>query len=154
MRVSKRDTQNLHKGESNTHMSERWVEFQGRPNAADRGRPRVTLSNRNVLLLNRSAFEALGSPAAVKLKYEEDRRVIGVMPGDPRHSNAFPVRQKDRWYNRVVNMQPFCRHYGIDIRRTVLFNEIDIDGDGMMRLELNHTITIGRAERNVSVART
>lgn len=39
----------------------------------------------------------------------------------------------------------FVRHLGIDIGRTVLFNEIDIDREGMMRLELNRTQTIGKA---------
>jgi hypothetical protein len=105
------------------------------------------LSNRHVLLLNKAAFEALGSPAAVKLRYEEGKRVIGLLPIDPQHSNAFPVKQKDKWHNRTIQIHPLCRNYGIDIRRTVLFNEIDIDGDGMMRLELNHTVTIGKAER-------
>ena len=105
------------------------------------------MSNRHVLLLNKAAFEALGSPGAVKLRYEEDRRVIGLLPIDAGHKNAFPVKQKDKFHNRTVQIHPLCRNYGIDIRRTVLFNEIDIDADGMMRLELNHTITIGKSER-------
>ncbi len=68
------------------------------------------------------------------------------MPEDVRRANAFPVKQKDKYYNRVINANPFCRHFGINIRRTVLFNEVDIDRDGVMKLELNGTITIGKAE--------
>jgi hypothetical protein len=129
-------------------MIEKWTEFQGGPNRSGRDEARVTLNNRGVLNLNKTAYEALGMPAAVKLSYEEDRRVIGLKPHDPRHSNAFPVKLKDKWHNRTVHLSPFCRHWGIDIRRTVLFNEIDIDREGMMRLELNRTQTIGKAERN------
>ena len=44
----------------------------------------------------------------------------------------------------MIHITSFVRHWGIDIRRTVLFNEIDIDHKGMMRLELNRTITIGK----------
>jgi hypothetical protein len=58
--------------------------------------------------------------------------------------NAFPVRQKDKYNNRVIQSLSFCRHFGIDVGRTVLFNEIDIDREGMMRLELNRTQTIGK----------
>ena len=129
-------------------MSERWTEFQGGPNRSGRDEARVTLNGRGVLLMNKTAFEALGSPAAVKLSYEEDRRVIGLKPHDTRKANAFPVKQRDKYSNRSVHLSPFCRHFGIDIRRTVLFNEIDIDREGMMRLELNRTQTIGRAGQN------
>jgi len=128
-------------------MSERWMEFQGGPCRARQGEPRVTLSNRGVMLLNKTAYEVLGMPAAVKLLYDEDRRVIGLAPQDIRRPNAFPVRQKDKYYNRVINTNSFCRHFGIDVRRTVLFNEIDIDRDGMMKLELNRTITVGKAAK-------
>ena len=126
-------------------MSERWTEFEGRPNKRNTDEPRVTLNKRGVILLNRVAYDALGMPAAVKLSYEEDRRIIGLKPEDERKSNAFPVKQKDKWFNRTIFAHPFCRHFGIDIRRTVLFNEIDIDREGMMRLELNRTQTIGKA---------
>ena len=74
--------------------------------------------------------------------------MIGLAPHDPRQKNAFPVKQKDKWNNRVVHITSFVRHVGIDIRRTVLFNEIDIDREGMMRLELNRTQTIGKAEKS------
>jgi hypothetical protein len=130
-------------------MSERWVEFEGRPNGAERGSvPRVTLSKRDVLLLNRLAYEALGSPAAVKLMYEEDKRMIGVLPQDPRRQNAFPVAKKDKASYRRIYIRPFCRHWGIDTPRTVLFNEIDFDNNGMMRLELNGTVAIGKKREN------
>jgi hypothetical protein len=42
------------------------------------GEARVTLNGRGVMHMNLKAYEALGMPAAVKLLYDEDRRVIGV----------------------------------------------------------------------------
>src|SRR3954453_3215469 len=115
----------------NTHMIERFEEFQGGPSRRDRSKPRVTLSNRSVMLLNRVAYEALGAPAAVKLRYEEDRRMIGLVPHDPSRANAFPVKQcSGKTINsRRVYLHPFCRHWGIDMQRTVLFHEVDFDND-------------------------
>ncbi|MBK8465181.1 MAG: hypothetical protein IPL32_05065 [Chloracidobacterium sp.] len=95
--------------------------------------------------MNKVAYEGLGSPAAVKLMYEENRRVIGLKPGDPQHTNSFPVKQKGKHNLRTVHMSPFCRNFGFDIRRTVLFHAIEIDREGMMRLELNKTVIIGKA---------
>lgn len=97
--------------------------------------------------MNRTTFEAFGMPAAVKLFYEEDRRIIGLAPTDPQNENAFPVKVKDKWNNRQAHLQPLTRHFGIDVRRTLLFTEIDIDNQGMMRLDLNRTVTIGKVER-------
>ena len=125
-------------------MIERWTEFQGRPNQTDADEVRVTLDSRGVVRLNKRAYEVLGMPAAVKLMYDEDRRVIGLVPHDAKHANAFPVKQKDKWLNRVIHTASFCRHFGIDIRRTVLFNAVDIDREGMMRLDLNRTQTVGK----------
>jgi hypothetical protein len=110
---------------------------------------RVTLNSRGVLLLNKTAHEAFGMPAAVKLWYEQDRRCIGLKPGNARHANSFPVKQKDKWHIRVIHNHFVCQALGIDVRRTVLFIEIDIDREGMMRPELNRTQTIGKTERAV-----
>ena len=125
-------------------MTERFEEFQGGPNGSNREKARVTLSKRSVVVMNQWAYEAFGSPAAVTLWYDEDRRVIGLKPGDTRRSNAFPVKQKDKWKTHQIFITPFCKHHSIDTRRTVLFNEIDINSEGMMRLELNRTQMIGK----------
>ena len=39
---------------------------------------------------------------------------------------------------------PFCKHFKIRIERTILFNEVDIDNEGVMKLELQKTTSIGR----------
>lgn len=129
-------------------MIERWTEFQGGPCRGRRDEPRVTLNGRGVMLLNKHAYEALGSPAAVKMLYEEDRRCIGLKPHDIQKKNAFPLRQKDKWNNYTIQLTSFCRNFGIEIGRTVLFHEIDIDREGMMRLELNMTQKIGRVDQS------
>ena len=125
-------------------MRKHFVEFIGRPNRMHTDRARVTLSYRGVFVLNGKAYEALEMPAAVTLHYDEDERVIALKPVDARLPNAFPVKQKDNFKYRMINASPFCRHFRIRIERTVLFNEVDIDNDGVMMLELRNTTSIAR----------
>ena len=125
-------------------MIERWTEFQGSPNRVDSDGLRVTLNARGTLLLNNRTFEAMDTPSAVQLLFEENRNIIGLRAADPRLHNAFPVKQKDKQSNRLVHASPFCKHHGIKVKRTVLFNNVDMTNDGILKLELNKTTSIGR----------
>ena len=81
---------------------------------------------------------------AVRLFFDENHLRIGLKPADPKRKNAFPVRKKDKWQNRVVHASPFCRHNKIRIDRTVVFNQVDLDDEGILTLDLNKTTSIGR----------
>ncbi len=122
----------------------RLKEFEGSPNRVERDVPRVTLNYRGVMRLNKLAFEALGSPGAVKLFFDENEMVIALKPEDLRRRNAFPLKPKDRGRNRIIHTLPFCRHFEIKVERTVLFNDIDLDNDGLMLLSLARTTAIGK----------
>ncbi len=123
----------------------RLQEFKGSPNRIKLEEPRVTLDNRGVIYMNKLAFEALGSPGAVKLFFEENELVIALKPGDVRHKNAFTVKLHGKGgHTRRINIQPFCKHHKIRVERTVLFNDIDIDNEGTMFLSLKNTTSIGR----------
>src|SRR5687768_17692635 len=100
-------------------MIKHWTEFEGSPNRTDRERARVTLNKKGVMLLNRVAFDALGMPAAVKMFFDEQNKIIGLKPEDIRRPNAFPVKQKDKWYNRTIHVSTFCKHFSIRVERTV-----------------------------------
>ncbi len=125
-------------------MIKHWNEFQGSPNRVDKDKPRVSLNSRGVILLNRHAFEAMDTPPAVTLLFDEGNNIIGLKPADIRRQNAFPIKQKDKWHNRTVHTSPFLKHHNIRIDRTVLFNEVDVDSDGVLKLELTKTTAIGR----------
>lgn len=128
----------------------RWEVYPGFANRVARGGPRVTLNGRKVFLLNQAAYEVMGGPAAVELRYDGDTRTIGLTPKDPRHQNAFPIKGKpnSRKYNyHIIHAAPFCKHYGIDPRRTVLFVDIDMDDDGTLMLELSTAVAVGRGFR-------
>lgn len=125
-------------------MIENFIEFMGRPNRTSTDLPRVTLNKKGILLLNKVAFRALDEPAAVKLFFDGNNQVIGIKAADIRHSNSFAVRQKDKWHNRIVCASPFCKHFQIHVETTILFNDVDIDSKGLMKLDLRKSITIGR----------
>ena len=119
-------------------------EFKGSPNRVKRDEPRVTLDKRGVVYLNKHAFEAFGSPAAVKLFYEEHELVIALKPADVRHKNAFEIKPHSQGTTRLIHTQPFCKHHKIRVERTVLFNDIEIDNEGTMFLWLKNITHIGR----------
>ena len=126
-------------------MKRQWEIFTGRPNAySGEAEARITLG-RNTIYLNGKAFEALGSPGAVEMMFEGNERIIGLKPVDRGERNAFPVRQHGRTGNyRRIAASAFCRHFRLDTRRTVLFDQPDIDNDGVMLLDLNSTIGVSK----------
>jgi len=120
-----------------------WKEFDAGPIASMRNRIRVTLSPQGKILLNRLAFQALDQTQAVVLLFDESDRTIGLKPADPTRKNAFAVKQWDRFHNRTILAASFCRHYNLLPTRTILFNNAEVDNDGVLRLELRETIAIG-----------
>ena len=137
-------------------MVRRWDVFEGGPNASRLNLPRVTMSPKSVLLLNTLAYEILGSPSAVELRWDDCTRTIGLTPKDIRSGNAFPLKIKGtragkgaevKYKYHVINASPFCRHFNIHTAHTRLFNGVDLDDDGTMVLEMERSVTVGRGSR-------
>lgn len=128
-------------------MIKHWTRFEGRPNGADRDQVRVTLSPKKVILLNRVIFEAMGEPAAVELLFDETRKVIGLQPIERTRRNAFPVKQNKSGRHRTVQASAFCTHFGITVDRTVQFQHVDLDSEGVLELDMAKTVTVGRGSR-------
>ena len=128
-------------------MKKRWTEFEGRPNRVTKQAPGVTLNHKGVFLLNAKAFAALDEPAAVAFSYDEDERIIGIRPIDARRLNAFPVLRKTNIKNpsfRIVNGSPFCKHFGIKVKTTIRFSNVELDNEGVLMLALRDATTTGR----------
>ncbi len=128
-------------------MNEKWIVFEGRPFPPKAlPVPRVTIGSTGVIFLNRHAVAALGSPAAVELRYDAPRRLIGIKPADPSRENAFHLRRHAGTYLRIA-AAAFCRHFRVKIERTQVFESVEINPDGMMILDLNRTMTVTRVVR-------
>lgn len=122
-----------------------WVEFLGKPNRVDRDALRVTLNRKGIFLVNKAAFEALGEPEAVKLFHDERNNAVGIIKCEVEPENAFPVKQKDKYSNRVICASPACRDFGIRVEKTIAFNGIEFDHNGVMSLDIDKATVIGRA---------
>lgn len=128
-------------------MIKHWTKFEGKPHGTEKDEARVTLSVKKVIMLNRIAYEALGTPPAVELMFDETLKIIGVKPIDARRPNAFPLKAKKGSQYRLIFASSFCTHFGIRIDRTVKFNNIDMDNEGVMTLEVGKAINVGRGAR-------
>src|SRR5438132_1365031 len=128
-------------------MISHWEEFNAGPTERLDRRMHVTLSPKNVILLNGNMHEQLGKPDAVVLLFDKVNSVIGVRPDIPGRGNAFPVTRKGPGRHRLIRATPFCRHYGIKVDRVTSFISPDIDADGVLRLDLKATTEIGRRKK-------
>src|SRR5688500_7738675 len=110
-----------------------WTTFEGRSYGRARSDElRVTLSDRAVFYLNRAAFDVLGQPAAVELKFDGNRRIIGIKPTDIRRRNAFPLKQHVTGHYRKINAAAFCKHFRLCIEGTNLFDGADFTAEGIL----------------------
>ncbi len=130
-------------------MIDQWEEFKGGPTGKPGERMHVSLNSKGLILLNRKAFEALGEPRAVILSFERRNSKIGIRSASPALSNAFPVKPRPEAHSRIVHASPFCRNYGIRVSGTVAFAGVSIDSDGMLVLDLDKTMRVGRVARPV-----
>ena len=130
-------------------MQNKWETFEGRQYRTEaRTEPRVTLGAKGTFYLNGKAYEALKRPTAVEMLYEGSRRIIGLKPIDPRKRNAFVIKHhgKGGTYKRI-SAAAFCSHFQLKYKNTLLFEQIDLDDDGVLMLDLNKAVRVTRGAR-------
>lgn len=125
-------------------MIEEWEEFEAGPKLPAEERLHVTLNHKGVIFLNRLAFEALGEPESAKLLFEKRSSKIGIRPANAADRKAFPLIQQRDLHFRIIRAGNFCQNYGIRVEGTMAFHNIEIDNDGMMKLELGKTSRVRR----------
>ena len=130
-------------------MHRKWDKFEGRQNLrTPKTEPRVTLGSRSVFYMNGVAFDMMEQPAAVEMLYDGNERIIGMKPVDLRNRNAFLIKPHGKTGNyKRVSAASFCTHFRLKFPRTILFNNIDLDPDGVLTLDINKATTVGRGAR-------
>lgn len=79
--------------------------------------PSVTIQKRGLLSLNRAAYRMIGSPEAVELLWDPERRVIALRPAPLESPDAYPARAQAGNSDRgpiLVAGSLFTRYIGID----------------------------------------
>ena len=128
--------------------TEEWNVFTGKQYGhTAKKEARVTLGHYGTFYLNRQAFTELGSAAAVELLFDQGRRRIGLRPVPHMAPHAFKIVQHTRGGYHRLSAAAFCHHYGIFHKGTLLFHDIRIDDNGMMRLDLVNTTVVSRGAR-------
>ena len=127
-------------------MARHWQSYRGGPTKTPAKVVNISISNKDVITLNRQAMEMLDNAEAAELVFEEKELIIGVIPSNLRNAEAFPLKRKNL-SNWVINAAPFCRHFNIMVDRTERFTEPELDSDGVLCLDLKRT-------HNVSFRRT
>jgi hypothetical protein len=129
-------------------MIKHWTRFPGRPHGRfRRDGVRVTMGPKGVIYMNEKAWDELGRPEAVEMMYDKLRRTIGLIPSDPDVPEAFPVKDKPGTRGKVISASAFCTHFLIKMMRTGLFNEVEVDSDGVMSLSLDTISAVSRGAR-------
>lgn len=128
-------------------MIDRFKRFEGSPNGRFKDRVRVTLSAKKFFALNSTAFQALGSPAAIAFYFDEHEKKIALRRCDPSKKYAFRVRKEKGKEYYVIYAAAFCTHYLIKTKRTVLFDEPEQRPDFMLVLDMAKTINVNRGSR-------
>lgn len=77
--------------------------------------PRITIQKRGAISLNISAYAALGSPGAVELLFDREKRIVGLRAVAPTCPHAYPVRSASGNGSGpfVVSALAFIRYFGL-----------------------------------------
>jgi hypothetical protein len=79
--------------------------------------PSITIQKRGLISLNRAAYDLIGTPNAVELLWDAERRVIGIRPTALENPDAYPARPQSAQSNRgpiLVAGNLFTRYIGLD----------------------------------------
>ena len=106
---------------------------------------RATINRRGMIYFNEKLFAELGSPPAVALYFNREDGQIAVQAAFELSGAAFPVQKHQAGW--VVRASTFCRHFGIRVPVTQEFLRPWIDVEGILRLNLVETITVGGIDR-------
>lgn len=105
----------------------------------------VTMNSKGTIVLNRSAHERLGSPAAFHLLYDSANNTIGLKPTSPAMRNAYPAHQSGRHGGRKISAYRLVTECSLHINETLEFPDAEIDTDGILVLNLRTAKISNRA---------
>lgn len=116
-----------------------WEEYDGGPRDRHKGRMHVTLNRRGMLLLNRTAYDALGRPDAAKLLFDRRRKIIGVRAAEPNDLRPFTFKTYRNGSHRELQIHAFCVAYESVPTETIAFVNPTVDQNNILNLDLQNT---------------
>ena len=93
-------------------------------------------------------YAGFGRPKAVALDYNREDDAIALEPAYERFTEHFKVVKRQMGW--AVHASTFCRHHKIRVPNTERFLRPDIDDEGILKLNLRETVTVGGVVRTGS----
>lgn len=106
----------------------------------------ASMNRKGQIVMNRWAYEAMGSPAAFHLLYDKANNRIGLKPTSPTMKNAYPALVSNRCGAKMVRAHRLLREHRITLPHTIQFTEAEIDDDGILILDLRTAQHSNRAK--------
>ncbi len=126
-------------------MAREWEEFDYTPKVV-LSDIHVSIGPRGRMLIGKRAMELLGQPATVMMLFCRAEKIIAIKPVHPRHPKAITLRSNGRDHYRLLPVMVFCKKYGIELGRTFVFNEPEIENRTLL-LDTNAVTFIGKPRR-------
>jgi len=120
-----------------------WIKFKGIKKERGFNRHHITINHNGQIHINRAAHIDLGRPRAVTLYFEPTLNKIAIQPADPRDPGSVALIAKT-FGAYYVPAKQFTRENRIHIAGTEAFLKPDINHNGILFLDLNETIKVGR----------
>ena len=95
----------------------------------------VTMNRKGEIVMNRTTYEATGSPTAYLIYFDEVNNRIGLKPTHSVNKKAFPAAPNGRHGGKKVRAFRLLPKFGLVITETVQFHDAAFD-DGMLILDL------------------
>lgn len=93
--------------------------------------PSVTIQKRGIISINRAAHTLIGSPEAVELLWDGERKLIGLRPSKETEPNAYPARPQSAKTGKgpiVIAGTMFTQYYKIDTSQSLRYRPSVEDG--------------------------
>lgn len=93
-----------------------------------KGEPTISVNSQHKISFNKGAWFALGEPESVLLKFDPEKKVMGIEPCADTDRRAFPVKRHNA-NNAYTYAKPFLEHYGLTVGKTIRFDAEMVDGE-------------------------
>ena len=96
----------------------------------------VTMNRKGFIVMSRVTYKRLGEPEAFQLLFDATNNRIGLKPTAASTRNAYPAGPCGPHGGKVVRAYRLMQDYGISLPETIRFHDAEIDGDGILILDL------------------
>lgn len=98
-----------------------------------KGEPYISINSQHKISFNKGAWFALGKCEAALLKFDTEKKVIGIEPTDESDRRAFPVKRHSS-NNAYMYAKTFLEYYGLTVEKTTQHDAELADGELIVRL--------------------